>query len=600
MKCKLRYRWLAVSLSFLLILSGTVACGSASAEKDVTTTSEESIGQETVNDNVEEMQNVSSFIAEGTEAEQYNEIMERFVIGFQEYFSETNELEKVEGYEDPIAVSSLNWYSASMEDAAGSWASETGESLTYNRWNDAIKRVYNIDLTYSWQSQDADYDQKVRLDMAAGDLPDIFIVRSQSDLLNLARQGLIWDMTDIIEQYASDYDKNVWASDGGAAIDMATLDGKIYGIPSIQSATDAVSYLWIRKDWMEKLGLKDPETLDELKALMEAFVTQDPDGNGVDDTWGLYLYGDDLTYPLKGIYAAYGSYPESWYEKDGKVVYGGITEETKETLKYLAELYQQGLINPEFVAQDTTKANEYIMNNQVGVVYAGHWFGHTAGDLHEMNPDSDWKCVPLPTATGKPVRSILSPTQQGWVVVNSNFEYPEIALKLRSLTTYALLCEDSEWWWYDQNVSWNMSPVRCNVSAFDNLDTYLNLQEAYQKNDESVLKAKGVPYWANLHGENQWEWELMFGPDDDSAFAILEKSYDENLLFWDAFHGEWSELMQNNWSTIEDQQNMFFTDIIIGKLGAEEGFEQWVSTFNGLGGEQMTQEVNEWCKQHAD
>ena len=543
----------------------------------------------------------SAFEAKGSEAEAYNGRMERYEAGFAEYFKGTGELEKVSGYDEPIQVTTTNWYTASIEDAISKIGEGDGETLNYNRWNDIFKRLYNIDVSYSWWAQDADYTQKLRLDMTAGELPDIFLVRDQSDLLSLASQGLIWDMTDLIDQYASDYDKNSWASDEGAALEMATLDGRIYGLPSIQSATDAVSYIWFRDDWMQKLNLEYPTTTEELSAVMDAFVTQDPDGNGADDTWGLYLYGTDLIYPLKGIYAAFGSYPDSWYEEsDQNVVYGGITESTKNAIAYVADLYQKGYINPEFVAQDATKAQEDIMNNKVGIVYAGHWFGHTAGDLHELNPDSDWKCIPLPSVDGKDVRSLLKPTQQGWVAVNKNFQHPEIALKMRTATSYALLCEDSAWWWYDQNVSWNISPVRCNVTAWDNLVTYQNLQEAYENgDDESLLKAKGVSYWANLHGENQWEWELMFGPGEGTAFSVLEKYYDADLLFWDAFHGEQSALMQERWSSVKDQQSKFFTDMIIGRLSVEEGFAQWVDTFNNsLDGIQMTEEVKAWCQEH--
>ena len=146
----------------------------------------------------------------------------------------------------------------------------------------------------------------------------------------------------------------------------------------------------------------------------------------------------------------------------------------------------------------------------------------------------------------------------------------------------------------------SISPVRCNVTAWDNLVTYQNLQEAYENgDDESLLKAKGVSYWANLHGENQWEWELMFGPGEGTAFSVLEKYYDADLLFWDAFHGEQSALMQERWSSVKDQQSKFFTDMIIGRLSVEEGFAQWVDTFNNsLDGIQMTEEVNAWCQEH--
>ncbi len=45
--------------------------------------------------------------------------------------------------------------------------------------------------------------------------------------------------------------------------------------------------MWIRQDWLDNLGLEVPRTWDEMAAVAEAFVTQDPDGNGEDDTIGI-------------------------------------------------------------------------------------------------------------------------------------------------------------------------------------------------------------------------------------------------------------------------------------------------------------------------
>lgn len=534
-----------------------------------------------------------TFKSSGTDADLYNKNMEHFQEQFLAYFKENNELEKVTGYDQPIKVSTTNWYTAAMEEAAKKFNGKYGESLSENRFTDALKRLYNIDVTYSWQSQDADYIQKLRLDMAAGQLPDIFLVREQSDLIQMAEQGLIWDMTDIVEQYASNYDKEVWKSDDGAAITRATIDDRLYGIPSMQSATDSVSYIFIRDDWMKKLNLEYPKTLDELSGVMDAFVNQDPDGNGQKDTWGLSMNNTIFT-STRGICAAYGSYPEDWYEQDGKLVYGGTSDSTKEALGYIAGLYEKGYINPEFVVHDAAKAKELVLNNQVGIVFGGHWFGHDAGDLHELNPDSSWKCIPLPTVDGTPVRSILRPTMQGWVVVNKNFGHPEIALKMRAATTYALLCEESAWWWYDENIAWNFSPVRCNVSAYDNLNTYINLKEGFKANDESLLRAKAVPYWSNLHGEQAWEWNLMFGPGEGTAFSVLEMDKNAGNLFWNLYNGVQSSFMQERWSSIKTESTRFFTDIITGKVSVDEGYSQWLDTYQNLGGSQIEEEVNTW------
>ncbi len=58
-------------------------------------------------------------------------------------------------------------------------------------------------------------------------------------------------------------------------------------IPAPAITQVEINEMWIRQDWLDKLGLEAPRTWDELVQVAEAFVTQDPDGNGEDDTIGI-------------------------------------------------------------------------------------------------------------------------------------------------------------------------------------------------------------------------------------------------------------------------------------------------------------------------
>lgn len=536
-----------------------------------------------------------NFTASGTAAETYNTNMAELVRFFGEYYAQTDELDKVAGYDEPISFSTTGWYGTATADAYAKFEQQYGETLTQNRWIDLYKQLFNVDAEYKYMVNDAsgEYTQKLRLDMAAGELPDIFVVTDQSDLLQLADSGLIWDLTDIVEEYATDELKELYVGDGGIAVSKATKDGALYGLPSKVSDTDNFSYLWIRKDWREKLGMEKPTTVEELTALMDAFVNADFDGNGENDTIGLAL-DKGVYYNTRGLASAYGAYPENWIEKDGSLVWGGVCEENKATLTTLADWYQKGYISKEFITDDGTAATESLVSGKCGIVYGGHWYGHTFGDNREMDPEADWEAVMLPTGNGEEVKSPLTSGVAGWVVVNADFEHPEIAVKMQTVLRAAFASTAGQWFIFDENVSWHTSPIRSIVPAFDNLFTWQNLRETYEQNDESLLKGKSIIYWENLHGDLQYEWELMFGPDDDTPMAVLEDSYENDKLFYDAYYGEQSEFMQDRWSTIKDEQQIAFTKMIIGELDVEEGFAQWQNTFQSLGGDQITEEVNEW------
>src|SRR5205085_1615698 len=66
---------------------------------------------------------------------------------------------------------------------------------------------------------------------------------------------------------------------------LVTVGGKAYGLqePATAQLYKRLS-LVVRQDWLDKLGLKAPTTLDEFYDVAKAFTEKDPDGNGKNDT----------------------------------------------------------------------------------------------------------------------------------------------------------------------------------------------------------------------------------------------------------------------------------------------------------------------------
>ena len=69
--------------------------------------------------------------------------------------------------------------------------------------------------------------------------------------------------------------------------ESATVDGKLYGLPLTNDVGDGASLIFVRKDWMDRLNLEEPKTLDDLIAMAQAFVDNDMSGSG--NTIGLGL-----------------------------------------------------------------------------------------------------------------------------------------------------------------------------------------------------------------------------------------------------------------------------------------------------------------------
>lgn len=144
-----------------------------------------------------------------------------------------------------------------------------------------IKEKLNIDLKLTaLPSNESDQDVKINAAAAANALPDLFMVR-RDPWLNLVRVGLLAPVDGLYplmpNRTSIQYDADSKA--------FTTVNGKSYGLASPGSIAKNEGML-IRKDWLDKLGLKVPVTTDEYLAVMRAFTFNDPDGNGKADTYG--------------------------------------------------------------------------------------------------------------------------------------------------------------------------------------------------------------------------------------------------------------------------------------------------------------------------
>ena len=134
------------------------------------------------------------------------------------------------------------------------------------------------------------------------------------------------------------------------------IDGKNYGITKIKAASGIAQAAVIRADWLKACGFdKVPSTLEELEEVFTAFTYNDPDGNGINDTYALTSGSDKENGKryFSSIFGAYGINPFCWTVQDNEAVFGFVTEECKDALKLLNSWYEKGLIDPEFVTDES-------------------------------------------------------------------------------------------------------------------------------------------------------------------------------------------------------------------------------------------------------
>ncbi|MFI6680897.1 ABC transporter substrate-binding protein [Kribbella sp. NPDC050470] len=232
-------------------------------------------------------------------------------------------------------------------------------NLATNEFTQKVKQQFNI--SFKWQTSTFDggpAKEKRQISLASGDYPDLYLLIpwvdqfTPAELLKLGSQGVLVPLNQLIDQYAPNIKKALDAEPEWKA--MATApDGKIYGMPQWVDCYHC-SYqgkLWMNTAWLKKLGLEQPKTTEDMRKVLQAFKTQDPNGNGKADEIPLSASVRDALIPYfmnAFIYdpqGTSGNNNSTLVLKDGKVDLQANKDGWREGLKYLNSLYKEGLID---------------------------------------------------------------------------------------------------------------------------------------------------------------------------------------------------------------------------------------------------------------
>lgn len=423
--------------------------------------------------------------------------------------------------------------------------------------------------------------QKQQVMIASGDYPDIMGITDNSRELRYVEGGILEPLDEYFDDHvalATYITPEEWEV-------MRHPDGHIYAAPSTTwvnwNATTGERLrvlfsktLQYRGDWMEKYGLEIPTTIDEYLEVARFVATQDPDENGKDDTYAFGGRGS-VDFIFDHIFGAFGTLPNIWFEHDGEIVEGAVLPEAKEALLLINTMWNEGLIDPEFITDDSARHRSKWLGGRYGADFT--WTRTIdpndpyTKDFNAQVPGGYFVVGEPLTGPGTVDRLIAgrSESRRGWerTAVLSTSEHVEAAVRL-----LAYMASNEGMWYYNFGIEGEHHEIMPDGSV--------------KLADNEVRAEYGITF--------------AYCPPILPTFSHMEKAaaYREGIAKWMPYVvgpatdrylvpeiGEYG-------SELSDFIDEELIKMIVGETPIEGGFEDFVEEWESRGGRELYDALN--------
>lgn len=452
-------------------------------------------------------------------------------------------------------------------------------TVDYNTYPvaETIHELTGYDVQYDMLPQDG-YADKLNLIMASEEEYDIVTYLGDASLVNsYAQNGALVDIKPYLESAPnlraaiSDYAESSFTVDGGLyAIGMESLS--FDGVGEVREA------LFMRKDWLDELGLDVPTTTDEFVEVLRAFKEYDNGtGNAVVP---MTLNGSNVS--LSGVLGAFGI-PNEWNEVDGKLVNRVADPRMKDYLAFLESLYDEGLLDAEFPANKAENQLEKYTNGISGVAYFGYWDCPTIYDtMDKTQPEHEQAFIPY----------LIGPNGDAGIgtTLGNGFDriafIPKASKHVEDVINFINICleednfreicigQEGVHYTIDENGEyWPIKP------------TFFDERSLANNYDVGRLSSYSE-YWMcrAKKDERQWNcWEQLNRNEDVTKHNVVSPASEAPIF------PETSKNKQSLDQMVLDQQIK-----IIAGSDTVDSWDAFVEEWMAAGGEAMTNEYNEW------
>lgn len=474
----------------------------------------------------------------------------------------------------------------------------TYEDNAYTRY---LRKMLNIQNESVYMEREERYDEYVNILVKDHTLPDVLVVSDRETLHELVENDLVEDLTDVYESCASPRIKEMYDSYGGELLEGGMFEGRLMAIP--ETVIDhGPCLLWLRKDWMEELGLSEPESLEEAFTIIEAFRENRMGAEPGEEPIGLLcdtsLVGTTSTnYSVEPVFDSFHASPQRWIQNDqGEIVYGSVTEETKEALGYLNQLYERGILDTDFALRAQNNLRDLVVEGKCGAFFGLWWTpNNPLMDTYSQYGGAEWEPYYFDGDVQMEDQRFTTFRDNKYVVVRKGYEHPEIVMKIISVlfdyTRYEAKDADEVNSYFALNVDPTARPLVINVDYYE--ATYKvteNIRKALNGeisvNSLSAIEKSYYDACSNyLEGRNVTAEDWAAYKSRISAVGLLiDGNYKPPVRkYLEDTDGEIPEALK----TLEKNT---FIQIIMGKKPLEY-FDEFVEMWYEQGGEELTEQV---------
>ncbi|KQY74998.1 ABC transporter substrate-binding protein [Ensifer sp. Root142] len=264
---------------------------------------------------------------------------------------------------------------------------------------DDVKHLQRIEEALRAQGTDLDielvdlpssgYADKLSVMLLSGDIPDL--IYFQGGDAKMVEQGVLEDLGPMLAdtKYLKDA---LWPHNVERLKNYPYLL-YVYPVRGPQPV--------IRKDWLEKTGLKAPETVEDYVTLFKAIKDGDLDGNGVADSYGVTTA--DNTNELDSIFNQAFGITGTWMKNaGGEWVQSRITSQEKDKIAFYASLREQGLYDPEYITTKFDVKEDKFYTGRAGVIFgsSGEVIDIYGGKMRQVHPGTELVLLAPPKGPG--------------------------------------------------------------------------------------------------------------------------------------------------------------------------------------------------------